>query len=86
VPSTLSGVCNETGASTCKAAMKCSVSVTQSQCIQSFVAGCCGNAGTCDQAVSGVSESSYKQCNDGLASMTCTDLMNTNLPTACEGI
>jgi hypothetical protein len=86
-PSTLSGVCNDMGGATCQSMLKCSPgAMTQSQCVTLFVSGCCGNDGICGQAVSGVNASTYQQCKDALANMSCTDAASVTMPAVCNSI
>jgi hypothetical protein len=84
-PSTLGGACNEMGASFCQAEAKCVVGMSSSDCVKAFVSGCCGDDGTCGSSLN-VDATSYNQCKNGLASMTCSNIQSVNLPTACTVI
>ena len=89
-PSTLNGVCNDTGGATCQSMLRCSPgAMTQSQCVTLFVSGCCAdtaNGNICGQAVSGVDASTYQQCKDALANMSCTDAASGTMPAVCNSI
>ena len=86
-PSTMGGVCNDMGASFCQAELRCNPgAMTQSQCTAAFKSGCCPDAATCNQAVSGIDATTYQQCKDGLANMTCADAASATLPAACSSM
>ena len=74
-PSTKGDICNSLGTSTCPPLLVCYPAsyFAVSQCVQDFVSGCCGNAGTCGVTVY-VDAATFQQCNAALASMTCTDV------------
>ena len=85
-PSTLAGICNETGAAFCQSAVKCNPgSLTSSQCVAAFVQGCCQNDGTCNDPVS-VDAPTYAQCKGELAGMTCANVSSATMPTSCMSI
>jgi hypothetical protein len=87
VPSTLGGVCNDMGAATCKAATKCtSGAMTSSQCVSTFVSACCGNDGTCGNATPKTDTATYQQCKDALSNLSCTDVTNGTMPSACNSL
>jgi hypothetical protein len=84
-PATLNGVCNDMGASFCQAGLRCNPgAMTQSQCVSTFVSGCCGNAGTCSQATPATDATKYQQCKDALANMACADVASATMPVACQ--
>jgi hypothetical protein len=86
VPSTLGGVCNETGAAFCQSEVRCTTVITQSQCVTLFVQSCCQNSGTCNDLVPGIDASLYSRCKSDLSTMSCTDVSNESLPSSCSSI
>lgn len=76
-------ICQETGGLTCASVLKCYPGqMTESDCLQSFVASCCEDDGVCQDTVN-LSQSSYQQCMTDLSSMSCTDWENTSIPDSC---
>jgi hypothetical protein len=86
VPSTMGGVCNDMGAAFCQSELRCTSTITQSQCVTLFVQGCCQNDGICGESTPSTDASTYAQCKSGLAGMSCTDVSNENLPSSCSAL
>ena len=85
VPSTLGGMCNETGAAFCQSETKCS-SISQSQCVTAYVQGCCQDDGKCGNSMPSVDGSMYSKCKSDLASMSCSKISSGGLPDSCNSM
>jgi hypothetical protein len=85
LPSTIGGLCDETGAAMCESATKCS-SLPKSTCVSVFVYGCCQKKGKCDFSMPPVDASVYAKCKSDLARMSCSDITNEKMPSSCESL
>lgn len=75
-------VCARIADAACTRATACEPSVNRTDCIDQAMMACCPD-GTCDELVV-ADESRMAACESAIAAMSCSDLDDGDMPSACE--
>lgn len=87
-PDTVGEFCAEVGDAWCEQARACfpSDAPSQTTCVNGFVRGCCGDDGVCGDEARGIDRGDYNDCLDGFADLSCVEVDEGVVPTACLGL
>jgi hypothetical protein len=83
-PTTVGGACDKSNAGFWTALQKCDSTASRGTSDDLWKSFCCSHIGTCGQPFAESDPTIYQQCSDGLALLSCADIVNKNFPTSCD--